>query len=191
MRKGPSAPFRPAEPVRAAARAVTGPRRPNCGSTWVVALLCVALIAPAAGFARSGVAPLPPVKAACAASGTGIRVIVERVKSSKGLITAVLYNDEPSNFLKRGQRLARVRVHATEGATRLCLEAPGPGSYAVALYHDENGNRKFDRNLLGIPLEGYGFSNDPRFALGPPKHEDVVFDVGTAPVEIKISLRYL
>lgn len=191
MRKQPSAPFRPAAPVRAAGRAGIALRRPKRSSTWVVSLLCVALIAPVAAFARSGVAPLPPVKATCAASGAGIRVIVERVKSSKGLITAVLYNDEPSNFLKRGQRLARVRVHATEGATRLCLEAPGPGSYAVALYHDENGNRKFDRNLLGIPLEGYGFSNDPRFALGPPKHEDVVFDVGTAPVEIKISLRYL
>jgi uncharacterized protein (DUF2141 family) len=172
---------------------VEGRSRPPRGFAvlWFGALaVLLGLIAPLATFAAPGPV-LEPSLRACTVSGTGIRVTVEKVKSSKGLITAVLYNNEPKNFLKKGRRLDRTRVAAVEGATSLCLTAPGPGVYAVALYHDENGNTKFDRGALGIPLEGYGFSNDPRFTLGPPEHEDVIFEAGPGTKAIKISLRYL
>ena len=32
------------------------------------------------------------------------------------------------------------------------------GQYAIAVYHDKNKNGKLDTNILGIPLEVYGFS---------------------------------
>ena len=40
-----------------------------------------------------------------------------------------------------------------------------PGKYALVCYHDENSNGKFDENMLGMPKEGYCFSNNvkPRF----------------------------
>jgi len=41
------------------------------------------------------------------------------------------------------------------------------GIYAVALFHDQNNNGKLDKNFLGIPKEGYGFSNNPKVFATP------------------------
>src|SRR3546814_6656186 len=72
-----------------------------------------------------------------ASAPANIQVTVEKVRSSEGLITAVLYDDNPETFLKKGARLDRIRVDAREGETTLCLQAPAAGRYSVALYHDE------------------------------------------------------
>jgi len=120
-----------------------------------------------------------------------IQVTVENVRSSKGLITAVLYGDDPDTFLKKGARVDRIRVEAREGETVLCLRAPATGRYTVALYHDENGNKEFDRNFIGIPSEGYGFSNNPGFRLGKPEQEETLFTVQDSMTALRISVLYL
>jgi uncharacterized protein (DUF2141 family) len=51
------------------------------------------------------------------------------------------------------------------------------GTYAVQYYHDENSNDKMDTGNFGIPLEGYGFSNDARGFMGPPDFEDELFSL--------------
>ncbi|GAB4391340.1 MAG: hypothetical protein Tsb0032_02780 [Kiloniellaceae bacterium] len=120
-----------------------------------------------------------------------IQVTVENVRSSKGLITAVLYSDNPDTFLKRGARLDRIRVEAQEGETVLCLHAPAQGRYSVALYHDENGNKEFDRDFLGIPTEGYGFSQNPGFRFGKPGIEETLFLIDGGSTSLRVSLLYL
>lgn len=47
--------------------------------------------------------------------------------------------------------------------------------YAIALYHDVNCNEFLDKNILGMPLEKYGFSNDARGTFGPPSFETAAF----------------
>jgi len=126
-----------------------------------------------------------------AAAPTAIQVTVENVRSSKGLITAVLYNDNPDTFLKRGARLDRIRVEARKGETLLCLHAPAAGRYTVAIYHDENGNREFDRDFLGIPTEGYGFTQNPGFRFGKQYIEETVFTLDGEQASLKISVLYL
>jgi uncharacterized protein (DUF2141 family) len=128
----------------------------------------------------------------CEAAGpTAIQVTVENVRSSKGLITAVLYNDNPDTFLKNGARLDRIRVDAQKGETHLCLHAPATGRYSVALYHDENGNKKFDRDFIGIPTEGYGFSQNPGFRFGKPDIEETLFTLNGEHADLRISVLYL
>lgn len=141
-------------------------------------------------------APLPAAAAqgeGCLGDGpTTIKVTVEKVRSSKGLITAVLYDDNPKTFLKSGARIDRIRVDASEGETELCLNAPAAGrSYAVALYHDENGNTEFDTDFLGIPTEGYGFSQNPGFRFGKPDIEETLFSIAAEQVDLRISILYL
>jgi len=54
-----------------------------------------------------------------------------------------------------------------------------PGRYAVAVMHDENGNEELDRNLVGVPQEGWGVSRDASArAFGPPRYGDAAFRVG-------------
>jgi len=60
----------------------------------------------------------------------------------------------------------------------------------VAIYHDENNNHRFDRTLIGMPAEGYGFSNDARIFLGPPSFKSTQFLVGPGETHIAIALRY-
>lgn len=51
------------------------------------------------------------------------------------------------------------------------------GEYAIAVYHDKNKNGKLDSNLLGIPKEDYGFSNNARGRFGPASWKDASFSV--------------
>jgi uncharacterized protein (DUF2141 family) len=61
-----------------------------------------------------------------------------------------------------------------------------PGKYAVRYYHDENLNGKMESNMMGKPLEGYGFSNNVTGKFGPPPFEKWLFDVTG---DKKISLK--
>lgn len=118
-----------------------------------------------------------------------IAVRVHGVRSGGGQLVAELYRDQPDGFLRKSGRLARERVPAHQGSVALQLPAPRAGRYAVAVYHDENGNGKFDRSAVGLPREGFGLSNNPR--LGPwwPRFADAAFDVA-APATVEIDLRY-
>lgn len=62
------------------------------------------------------------------------------------------------------------------------------GTYGVQVMHDENGNGELDANLIGIPKEPWGFSNNAKGKFGPPKWEDVQFTVGDEAVVQSISL---
>lgn len=53
-----------------------------------------------------------------------------------------------------------------------------PGTYALAVSHDLNGNRRTDRNLVGLPTEAWGVSNDVRPRLRAPRFAEAAFEVG-------------
>jgi uncharacterized protein (DUF2141 family) len=119
-----------------------------------------------------------------------VLVQVDGVRSGRGTLVAVLYGDDPAHFLTRGRRLARERVPARAGSVTFCLAAPRPGVYAVAVYHDENDNKRFDKSWTGLPKEGFGVSNNPRHLLRVPTHAEAAFEVGTKPTVVSIVLRY-
>lgn len=129
----------------------------------------------------------------CEAHPYQVVVTVENLRNLDGLLTVELYGDNAKGFLKKDGRLDRYRLKAARSEAAICLVAPGPGTYAVVLYHDENGNKKFDKNFLGIPNEGFGISNNPGFSLGPPAFEDaaIVIDEEGAPIALDISMSYL
>jgi uncharacterized protein (DUF2141 family) len=127
-------------------------------------------------------------------SQTRLVIVVEQVKSSSGTVRLTLYPDEPARFLKHGgpiHGLSGLAVPATAPVTQACVWLPGPGGYAVSIYHDANGNGHFDQNFLGLPLEGFGFSNNPSTMLGAPKFADARFVAPAGDVTIHIRLRYL
>lgn len=68
------------------------------------------------------------------------------------------------------------RYPVPPGKSRLALELP-PGTYAIKLFLDLNGNGKIDTNFLGIPKEPYGFSNNAKGSLGPPAFEAAAFEL--------------
>ena len=115
-----------------------------------------------------------------------LSVKVEGVASDSGYIMLAVY-DEADGFLKKGHALMGVRTKAVSGITELHIDDLPEGKYALAIYHDENGNEELDTNWLGIPKEPIGFSNSKMKAFGPPRFEDCAFLFKTDH-QIQISL---
>ncbi|QJE72474.1 DUF2141 domain-containing protein [Aerophototrophica crusticola] len=119
-----------------------------------------------------------------------LNLTVEGVRRAAGNVTITLYPDDPDKFLARTGKIARIRVPATVPATSICLPAPEAGGYAIAVYHDENGDKDFNRTMLGMPKEGYGFSNNAETTLGLPRFQEVRFDAKAGDNSVTIRLRY-
>jgi uncharacterized protein (DUF2141 family) len=117
-------------------------------------------------------------------------VNVQGVRSNQGLVAVTLYADDSSKFLMHHGSLYVGRVPAMAPATRVCIYIPAPGVYALAVYHDANANRKFDRTGIGLPNEGFGFSNDPPVFLGMPSFKRVRISVPKTDLNTTIKLRY-
>jgi uncharacterized protein (DUF2141 family) len=64
------------------------------------------------------------------------------------------------------------------------------GRYAIAVLHDENSNHKLDRNFIGIPKEGFGFSNNPRVHLTAPAFDIAALPLACPTTEVSIQLIY-
>jgi len=126
----------------------------------------------------------------CQATPYHIHVIVQQVRSNHGNVAALLYGDNPDDFLARGKRLAKIRVPAKKGSVAICLPAPHPGIYAVGIYHDENDNKKFDKSWIGLPVEGFGVSNNPDIFLLPPSHAESSFKIQGTDTTVKINIQY-
>lgn len=121
---------------------------------------------------------------------TRLQITVSGIRSTKGTITLMLYGDSDKDFLKKGGRLARIRVVAQKGAVTACMPAPAPGSYAISLYHDEDANRKLTKNFLGLPTEGYGFSRDAPVTYRLPQLDETVFTAMPGDTQLRITMRY-
>ena len=128
----------------------TSARSPARGGFLVVLLL--ALLA--------AVAALRPAHAA------ELTVTIDNVRNDKGVVRLSVYaspDEWPDKSTKDHDRVQPAKA----GPVSFKFNLP-PGVYAVNAYHDENNNNKFDTNLLGLPLEGYGFSNDVRPTIKAP-----------------------
>ncbi len=147
----------------------------------------------AAGLgALAGVAlALSPLPAASSEGGTRVTVTVTGLRNTNGVVMACMTQDV-RRFPRCRDDAASHRASVTAGnAVTLVFDHVVPGTYAIALLHDENRNGRADRALSMIPREGFGFSRDAPVRMGPPDFEDASFAVGTAPVSQTIRMRYM
>ena len=148
-------------------------------------LLACALAACAPGAAPAWAAE------GCKGGTHGLIVNVTGLASAKGQVVVTLYPDDPRRFLAPGGKLLRVRVKAEAPSVRACLPLAQAGAYAIAVYHDANGDRDFNRTPVGMPAEGFGFSNDPSTRFGLPKFEAVRFQAKPGRGALSVRVRYL
>ena len=64
-----------------------------------------------------------------------------------------------------------------------------PGSYALAVFQDLNGNGILDKNGLNLPTEPFGFSNNPRLLFGPPSHRRCSFQINDSDKHLTVKLK--
>ena len=124
------------------------------------------------------------------AHAADLTITVKGVRSADGAVFLALYDSEKS-FMKVPQAKTTRRLNASKGDLKVVIHDLPAGKYAISSYHDENGNGKLDTNALGIPEEGYGFSNDARDMFGPPKFPEAAFDFdGKTDKAIAFSIQY-
>jgi uncharacterized protein (DUF2141 family) len=126
-------------------------------------------------------------------TGPAFLVDVGGLKDRAGHLKLELYPANDGDFLAddnvlvaAGKPFARVDVATpAEGAVQLCIRAPTPGRYALALLHDRNGDRKFEPSSDGI-----GFSGNPKLGWSKPNAKSVGVDVGDAARRLTIVMNY-
>ncbi len=150
------------------------PRAIRCAA-WFAALMFANL--PALAVAQS---PCP-----------GIHVQIQNIKNSTGTVACALFESPegfPIEYLRYATNIMVIKIRDTRARCDF-LDIP-PGTYALAVIHDENMNGKLDTNRLGIPREGYGFSNDARGLLGAPSFSAAGFQYDGQNLGLEISLHY-
>lgn len=121
----------------------------------------------------------------------GIHVKVLNIRNSTGTVACALFDSPdgfPIEFLHDATHIMVIKIRAEQARCDF-LDIP-PGTYALAVIHDENMNGKLDTNWIGIPTEGYGFSNDAKTLLGAPSFAASSFPYEGQDMELTISLHY-
>ena len=81
---------------------------------------------------------------------------------------------------------------AAPGTVRFVFADLAPGAYAVAAFHDADGDGDLTTNFLGMPAEGFGFSKGAVGFMGPPSFADAAVTVGEgdAPLAVSVPIAY-
>lgn len=146
----------------------------NKGLTFFSALL-IALAAAQPGMADAG----------------KVTVKMTGFKNADGIVRTVLVNNEQDYLKEAGQEggsSAELKVNSDMTAEH-SFENVEYGKYAVKIYHDVNNNNKLDKNMVGMPREPYGLSNNARGKLGLPAFSTVTFDVNAPEQVIEIQIK--
>lgn len=116
-----------------------------------------------------------------------LSVEVDGVASSDGQISVAVYN-KSTGFLKFESVYRSDSAAAKKKKTILVISNLPNGTYALAVFHDKNGNDKLDTNWLGIPKEAIGFSKAKMKTFGPPSFEECAFNLeGDAQIRLELN----
>lgn len=111
-----------------------------------------------------------------------LTVEIVDLRNSKGQIHLELCNEKEV-------RVTGVTKSITDNKCRIVFENLKPGKYAFKFFHDENKNEIIDVNWIGIPKEGFGFSNNPSMTFGPPSFDKTIFELKES-IAIKCKPKY-
>lgn len=106
--------------------------------------------------------------------------------SAAGTVRAAVYDSQASQ--DTGRLIAGSFTPALEGISILSFPNLAPGTYGVTLFHDQNGNEELDTNLLGAPIEPFGFSTNPKIGFSAPKFDAFKFEFDGTPQVLNITL---
>ena len=148
--------------------------------------LAIVALAGSVAFAQ---APNQSAESA-AASDNILHVHLVGLRNSNGQVHCTLFNDANAFPGDDDHALRDTDGPIKDNAGTCDFKSLAPGAYALVVFHDENGNGKFDQNFLGIPQEGYGFSNNAHPRFSAPKFSDCSFDYKGGELTLTIKMIY-
>lgn len=100
-----------------------------------------------------------------------LSIEVTKLKSNEGYLMLGVFDNNENKIL------AINKISIFERKCIIKIDSLNAGKYAVKFFHDKNNNGKIDLNWIGIPKESYGNSNNIQPIMGPPKFEDMIFEL--------------
>lgn len=120
-----------------------------------------------------------------------IAMTIEGIRSNKGVVSLGIFKTQ-EQFAKEKPIQQQIFAKSTLKAGVLKLEFKlEPGNYGIALLDDENKDGLMNYNWLGIPLEGFGFSNYSSSGLSRPNYSNFSFVVKPGENKVSIKMRYM
>ena len=132
-----------------------------------------------------------PATAFAQSSCPGIHVKILDIKNSAGVVACALFETPegfPTEFMHSATNIIMTKVQDTQARCDF-VDTP-PGTYALVVIHDENMDGKLGTNWMGVPTEGYGFSDDAKASLSAPSFEAARFSYDGRNLDLTISLNY-
>jgi uncharacterized protein (DUF2141 family) len=121
----------------------------------------------------------------------GIHVKILNIRNSTGTVACALFESPegfPNEYLRFATNIMIIKIRKSQA--RCDFEDIPPGTFALAVVHDENMNGKLDTNWMGSPTEGYGFSNDAKAMLGAPSFSAASFQYDGRNLDLTMRLNY-
>jgi uncharacterized protein (DUF2141 family) len=101
---------------------------------------------------------------------------IQGLKNTNGKVNIALYNSSVG-FNNPSQAYKALFISIDAIPLEIVFDSLPSGDYAFAVFHDENSNQNLDQNFLGIPKEGFGFSNNATGSFGPPSYDNAKFNI--------------
>jgi uncharacterized protein (DUF2141 family) len=119
-----------------------------------------------------------------------LTVEIDGLKNKEGQVCASLFASSQGFPSQRDRVLQSQCIKITDIPVLLTFNNLKAGNYAVAIMHDQNSDRILNRNIIGIPVEGFGFSSNPEVKTRAPKFGEAAFLVAGPDTNIQIILKY-
>lgn len=123
------------------------------------------------------------------AAAADLTVTVQGIRNDHGRVYVTLF-DGAKTWLDDKHSTQDLSDSARPGDMAFVFHDLAPGSYAAVTFHDENGNTVMDFDLIGLPTEGFAFSNQARPFLSAPSFERCAFEIGSSSAHILIKMIY-
>ena len=121
----------------------------------------------------------------------GIKINVTNLRSNNGNVLVSLFKDGVGYPDDATKAFRKTKLSITDKKASILFSNLPSGVYTVSILHDENDDQKMNKNGLGIPKEGFGFSNNVMGAFGPPSLSKTSFKhTATSLTQKDIRVRY-
>jgi uncharacterized protein (DUF2141 family) len=146
-------------------------------------ILCGLIFAATAGLIAA------PGAIAAESRGGRIQIVMVGLHSNSGRVVCTLF-DSPDGFPRDDSAPRTISVPIAARSGTCSFPVSKRGKYAAVVFHDENADGKFNTNWIGLPKEGYGFSNDASISWRPPNFDEAGFEFDGGVERLTVHIRY-
>ena len=119
-----------------------------------------------------------------------IKITFDNIRNDKGSILILIFNQADGFPDKHTKAIRQYRVSVKKAREGVKIDSLVSGYYAISAVHDENSNSKLDKNFMGIPKEGVGFSNNPKILFSAPNFKKSKFLLNRMIYELNVKMIY-